>query len=372
MKPAIYIFIFLLSFTELFSQNSATLYQNYSEFAPLNSRKLYFRLENIDFLKNNEYTGDMVKGYTLIGSWMRPKLVYYPSEKLRIESGGHFLKYQGREEFDHVSFWFNTHYRLFNELSVVFGNLNNNANHHLIRPLFEPEQYLTEKPEAGIQFLFNNRWLSSDLWLNWEQFILSEDPFQEHFTFGWSSDFQLWSRGLSRIGIPLQLIISHKGGQIDTSEEPVQTIRNNALGISFSRDLTSPVLKQWSITAWYTSFKDASGTKKFAYDKGNGLLLEAYIDSRYGRVTGNYWNAHQYIAPKGMELFQSVSTKIPGHSVTDREIISLNYDINKQVMRGANFGFSLETHYDLRAENLSYVWGFFFTFNESFFIYLLP
>ena len=194
MKLATYIFILLLPVTELIAQNSTTLYQNYSDFNPSDQRKLFFKLENIDFLKNNEYTGDIVTGYTLIGGWMRPKLVYYPSDKLRLELGGHFLKYHGREEFDNISFWFNTHYKPFKELSVIFGNLNNNANHHLIRPLFEPEQYFTEKPEGGIQFLFNNRWLSSDLWLNWEQFILPDDPFQEHFTFGWSSDFQLWSR----------------------------------------------------------------------------------------------------------------------------------------------------------------------------------
>ena len=371
MKRATCIFILFLSLTRLVAQNSTSIYWNDPEFNSSDQRNLFFRIENQNFLKNNEYTGDIVTGYTLIGAWMRPKLLYYPSENLRLEVGGHFLKYNGRDEFEHCSFWYQAHYKPSEIFSVLLGNLNNNANHYLIRPLFEPEQYFTEKPEEGIQFLFNNSWLNSDLWLNWEQFILPKDPFQEHFTVGWSTEFQLLSSAFTRIGMPVQLLITHKGGQIDTSDDPVQTLCNKALGISFTRDLTSPVIKQWSMASWYATFKDVSGTKKLGYDKGNGILLEAYVDTRFGKLTGSYWNANKFIATKGMDLYQVISSKIEGRSVKNREIVSLNYDYTKQVAEGANFGVSMESYYDFKVEKLSYVWGFFLSFNESFFLKVL-
>ena len=39
------------------------------------------------FFQNNEYSSDLMKGYTLPGAWLRPQLTYTPLPQVRIAVG---------------------------------------------------------------------------------------------------------------------------------------------------------------------------------------------------------------------------------------------------------------------------------------------
>ncbi|MBA4321655.1 MAG: hypothetical protein C0408_02440, partial [Odoribacter sp.] len=56
---------------------------------------VYLSLKNINFLKDNEYYSPIIEGYTLVGYFIQPAIVYMPSEKLRIRMGTHILNYAG-------------------------------------------------------------------------------------------------------------------------------------------------------------------------------------------------------------------------------------------------------------------------------------
>ena len=58
-------------------------------------RQLSVELDNLSFFKDNEYSGKVVKGYSLPGFWVQPKLIYYPLTRVKLELGAHLLVYHG-------------------------------------------------------------------------------------------------------------------------------------------------------------------------------------------------------------------------------------------------------------------------------------
>ena len=97
MKPKLIIFLLI----QIFSIQivSAQLFPpSFYRSAQIDSsldNTLSFRIENSNFFKNNEYFNDIIQGYTLIGWFINPKLIYYPAKNAKIEAGIHFLKYSG-------------------------------------------------------------------------------------------------------------------------------------------------------------------------------------------------------------------------------------------------------------------------------------
>ena len=51
---------------------------------------LYLNFRNISFIRNNEYSNPVTEGYTLIGWFIQPELVYRPAQKVELRLGAHF------------------------------------------------------------------------------------------------------------------------------------------------------------------------------------------------------------------------------------------------------------------------------------------
>ena len=168
-------------------------------------RQLSVELDNLSFFKDNEYAGKVVKGYSLPGFWLQPKLVYYPLERVKLELGAHLLVYHGANKYPsmayqdiaqwkgnqyqkgtHILPYFRAQMALSEQVDVVLGNLYGAANHRLIAPLYNPELNLTCDPEMGLQVLYRTRRFDLDAWVNWQSFIFKEDTHQEAFTVGLS------------------------------------------------------------------------------------------------------------------------------------------------------------------------------------------
>ena len=67
-------------------------------------RQLSVELDNLSFFKDNEYSGKVVKGYSLPGFWLQPKLVYYPLERMKVELGAHLLVYHGANKYPSMAY----------------------------------------------------------------------------------------------------------------------------------------------------------------------------------------------------------------------------------------------------------------------------
>lgn len=60
---------------------------------PHETQTLQLKVDNMFFFKDNEYDGNVQKGYSLPGVWIRPRLTYQPTRRLRLEVGLHALAY---------------------------------------------------------------------------------------------------------------------------------------------------------------------------------------------------------------------------------------------------------------------------------------
>ncbi len=74
--------LFLFGLQSINAQLDQVWRYTYPEFVEGQENKLFFRLENNNFFKNNEYFGDYTEGYTLIGYTIQPTFMYYAGKKL--------------------------------------------------------------------------------------------------------------------------------------------------------------------------------------------------------------------------------------------------------------------------------------------------
>jgi hypothetical protein len=220
-----------------------------------------------------------------------------------------------------------------------------------------------------LQFIINTSHIKSDIWVNWERFILKDDPYQEEFTFGTSSVFNFLNGGNTDIEIPLQTLITHKGGQIDQSPLPVQTMLNAMSGLVtkqfwlYRNSLTCDLL------GFYykgLSMPDYPQPNSQIYKEGwalYGKLKYQYKDLELG---AGLWYANKFIAPRGEALFQCVSNIDPAYSQDIRRLITAKIKYN--TMLGSQFRMNLigEYYWDYENSIHDFSLGFYLSVDEKF------
>jgi hypothetical protein len=353
-------------------QTLPDIYQPYKMTDSTETGALNFRIESMGFFQNNEYLGNFVDGYTLPGFLLRPKLTFSPVEGLYLEAGAHLLKYSGRDQMSYALPWFSTRYNFSDRFSAVVGNLNQNNQHRLLEQLWEPERMYTEKPESGLQFLYSGEKLNAQTWVNWEQFIQKDDPFQEHFAFGLTSDYRAYQNSELSLKIPVQVLFYHQGGEINSGvagvRPRVQTRANFAAGWELSLNVGEK-LKMINLNGYWLGYNAVTkDSNTLPFDKGHAYLFEASAQMKQSRISLSYWNAYQFIAPKGRLLYQSVSDSDPTFTQADRSIISAKYFWQRKIAKDAHVAFQLESYIDTQTGDFSYSYGFFLLLNQDFVI----
>ena len=323
--------LFIFCTTSLRAQMVDKICTTDFEIDPERKKELSFELDNISFFKNNEFDGTMLKGYTLPGLWVQPKLVYYPTDNIRLEAGAHLLWYSGAYQYPCFSYtdisnWKGTQYQrgahvlpyfraqlALGDVHFVLGNIYGGANHRLIDPLFNPELNLTADPEAGIQILYNSKNFDLDVWGNWQSFIFRGDTHQEEFTFGVSSRVK-FNRETSPVHcyIPIQLLAQHRGGELDTiTDNSVQTLMNGAVGLGITWNMERRILKRVNVEFDAAGYYQQAG-ELWPFDKGFGLYGSAFVDLKDFRVKAGYWQCDNFVSMFGIPYFGAVSMKEEG------------------------------------------------------------
>ena len=224
--------------------------------------------------------------------------------------------------------------------------------------------------ENGIQFIWNSERIFTDLWLDWEQQIFQDDPFQEKFNVGLSSEFIILKKDNHyKLSIPFQNLVRHEGGQINSNnDEPLTTIFNNATGLSFSKPVNRKLIHKFDFSSFIVNYQDLSPNKRQMYIDGTAsyTTLEL-INSNFDFLVG-YWYGKQYIAPIGNPIYETYSrTKFYVEEPVRQLIIGkLNYQ--KDVFNGIYLGVRFETFYDLPGSNFEYTWAVMVVLNEKFFL----
>jgi len=328
-----------------FGQNDYPIFRYYESFKPDSTGNFYLALDNVNFFKNNEYKSDLATGYTLTGAWIRPKMVYYPDAKLRMEFGGNVLKYNGRDQYYHLLPWFNVQYQPTEKITLILGNLNSDQNHNLPEFLYDPERFLTAQPEAGLQGKYKSDRFTADLWIDWQQFIVKGDPFKERFAFGAVANWKIFEKDNTSVTFPLAFYGLHQGGEIDTAPGLAKSFISITPGLSFKKQISDKIFKGWSLSTHYSITTHEKDNLVFDESKGWGVDANATIETRFGGLTATYWHGHQYYTPQGGSLFQNMS-KTGIKMIPENELIDLKYHYFHQIMANTYFGFVFDYYYD--------------------------
>jgi hypothetical protein len=331
------------------------------------TNKLFLNIYNTNYLKNNEYFGKVIEGYTLFGFNFAPKVTYSPNSKIKLSAGANLLSYYSRNDETKISILLSFQYKLLPKLDFVLGNIYGTVNHKLIEPLFDYEHYLNNNIENGVQFLWNGERFKADLWLDWQKQIFYDDPFQEKFNVGLSANYSLFKNDNSQLSIPFQNLIRHEGGQINSNnDKPLKTIYNNAIGLSYLKNFESKFLHDLRLSSYWVNYQDLSPTKQQMFIDGSGSYSTLELFNNSFDFMLEYWYGEQFIAPSGNPLFESYSRTNIFVEEPVRQLIMGKISYHKDILEGLNLGFRFDSYYDLDESELEYFWSVLIVFNDKF------
>lgn len=348
------------------AQNDLSIRHTHIEFDSTKTKQLIFQLENHNFLKNNEYFGDLIEGYTLTGYSLQPALCYYPTTNFRLTAGVHLQQYNGTKTYDKVLPVLSAQVRFNNRLSMIMGAIKGHVHHNMPEPLLDPEWQINRPVETGIQFLYNTTRFKADLWLDWNQFIKQNDTIPEKFIAGLNGHFFLnRPNNAWELQIPLQMVASHRGGQISNYDEPMESLVNLGTGITAERKLGGK-LKGIKLSAQMFYFKDLTDKKERPLNSGYALYPNICLNTTWGEALVGYWHGHDFFSPKGNPLFISTSTYLDDFYRKNRDLLTMKYNYNLMIKGQLKFNFGAEAYYDLNSNQLEYFYGLNLIFTPSF------
>jgi len=370
----VFITLLLVFFIGKTQSQDNSIFLTYSEIQDTNINKLVFDFKSTSFLKNNEYF-EILRGWTGIGFMLKPQITYQPSETTKIEAGYFIEKYSGRDDFFKPIPLFRIQQKLSKSIEVVMGHLYGNLNHKLAEPMFQFDRYYTDNIEYGIQFLFNNKYFESDLWMNWEKFIFYDDPYKEEFVLGNTSSIKYQINSNFKLRIPIHYTWTHAGGQIDLHDEnrgPIMSLNNKMIGLNLIYE-PKTWIKALSLEYSYFDYKAPSNPPKGnkfhqLFDDGNGHSIKSNIDFGKFKIMLEYWKAHNYIAKRGENIFASTFEHFPETYLNDVELLNsklvYNFNINENIV----FSLRTDLYYRTSTKNLYYSYSFYFVYNDLFLI----
>lgn len=359
------ILVFLLSNFVSFAQLENEFFTDETSFCHNDSSQLILSIKNTNFFKNNEYFNEFVKGYTLIGYFINPRISYLPHKKIYFEFGGHFLKYSGVNDFSLKIPTFRVVYKAGKHFHIVLGNIYGTYNHDLIRPIYHTERYFTDNIENGLQFLVNKPHFKMDTWLNWEQYIFNQSPFQEIFTIGNSSEIVFTNTKKHQVSLPMQAIITHRGGQIDAADGEVESLANTALGLRYNYLNKNTLIQKIQFSGSLVSFADISPNKWLPYINGYGIYSKMFIESKHFALIAGHWYGDMFITTRGEPIFQSISTHIKDYREDKRALIFNQFYFQSVFYKNFIFRAGFTTYFDLYNDTLDYSYQIYISFNQD-------
>ncbi len=335
-------------------------------------RNLSFRFESTSFLKNNEYESDFATSLSGIGVMLKPTLEYYLNYNTRLNVGFFGTKFSGVNHFTNLIPIYQIHHKIIPGLELVFGSLYGNLNHGLSEPFYRFDLYYTNNIEYGLQLLHKSKYTESDVWLNWEKFIFEGDPFQEEFTVGNHTKLNfIKTKGIDIKG-DLQVLLFHKGGEIDTYAGPAIYIFNGAYGLDLTLKTKHINYSLKPKLFWYQGLRLPNNPKSEnyqPYNNGKGLMVSSDVDHKFMNFEFGYWKGEKFLSSKGESLFMSVSESSPNFHQANRKIFYSKLRLKRYLSDNLKLELRGNLYVDLKNDVLpDYSFGLYFIANELFFL----
>lgn len=363
---------FLLIFISLFSVSysqldNSSLFFN-TEIDTTKEQALYVKIQNLNFMKNNEYSGTIADGFTLFGYQFNPQIGYQISKNLSIEGGIFLNKDFGNDNFTQVLPTFSVRYHK-KDFKMLFGNLDGSINHQMIEPLYNFERLITNRLENGFQFKGNKKHFDYDVWVNWLSMIYRYSNYHEKIFVGINSNIYKFNGDKWEFKLPFQTIVIHSGGQIDTVHDGSTTDFNSALGVVLNYKSKLKYLQNVYVdTRYVLRSNNFYHSPIVIHSLGDGILANIGFNSAHQtNVVFSYWYCDNYYNEFGGDLYSSKSRTVayPYYSERIRELFFIRVTKKIPLAKGINLTLRAEPYFDLRSHFFEYSYGFYINIDEK-------
>lgn len=320
-----------------------------------NEKEVRVNLETKSFFQNNEFETNFTKGKTITGLQLLPLLAFGNQRDYETKLGVFVQKYSSVDKVSQSNLFFSTSVFPTNNTQILLGSYFEAED--FIAPLYSYEHQLTDRQKEGVLIKKNRKSADYSLWLDWRNFIFQGSSFQEEFTVGFSR--QKTSRFNRRVFIPLQLLIIHAGGEIDTSEKPKKTTFNPVVGLSFS---PSP---QVLVENYFLSYIDGSNQKSVQISKGEALFSRIIAKRKFSKTELFFFYADRFYSEFGDPLFWSFSQNLQNLEKQRRRNVGINLSFERKITDDVNYSVKLNSNYDLVQSCLNYSYGIYIDYDLS-------
>ncbi|MFT3682136.1 MAG: hypothetical protein QM791_17815 [Ferruginibacter sp.] len=335
------------------------------------SNTLSFAYSNLFYIKDYEYFNSIQTGYTYFGTWQKPELVYQPNKWLRLHAGLLAQRDFGDHKFSKVRPVYSAQIQQKN-FRFIFGTLEGNQSHDLIEPLLSYDKIIERPVEEGVQFKYNSHRFNADFWLDWEILQTENSDFPEEFNGGAAFSYTLTKPTSAwQVKIPVQFILPHKGGQLDTNSSAVSTVINTAQGlwVEWNNPDKESWLKQFRTDGYHAGYFHSESASPYPFNKGNGALVNLFLKSKWDiSFLASYWGGSKFIAPRGAKIYESVSSisTLPDYYETSRQLLFLNMIYEKQLAPGLYIDARFSPYFDLKNKLREYSFQILLSYRDVF------
>ncbi|MBP8960070.1 MAG: hypothetical protein KBG40_06550 [Bacteroidales bacterium] len=318
-----------------------------------NKETLWLDIKSISFIKNNEYFNPIVEGYTLIGSFLRPVLIYAPSNNFDLSIGLHQQIYAGTSKSIRPHLLFSVNWKLSEKSILTLGALDGCDKHRMYDPHFNAERIYSDFDETGASFVTETPYFFSDTWINWENFIFKGDTVREIFTAGESFNYKMpIFNETIRLNLPLQAKFKHFGGQISNYSGHVLTFLNFSTGVGIDFNIANGNYGIPGVEYLHFIYRELTekGDAITTHGSASWLRFHYHYKSLY---FGSYlWFASNFFAPDGNQIYGCVSDYKENYLLSKRKIWTNS--INFTFRPGGIFEFLLgfEGYYDFKLKRM--------------------
>ena len=337
--------LFFLPFWSFGQLDNSPFYTNDS----LNGKPndVYLHVKSLGFNRNDEYYSRFANGQTHFGYQFNPEIEYYFSDKITLTTGLFVQKDFGNNQYTVLQPTYRLKLKHKNNL-FIFGNIRSHLNHKYIEPLMDFEQFYFRPLENGLQYLIYRKSFEADLWLDWEKMIYPNSPFLEEITGGMTTNTTLFQNEKIKLKMPLQWLVYHEGGQLDTTNSEISLISNGALGFTLEYLTKSKLIDKITLDNYLTYYSKHFGIDKFQLKQGNGIYLNATFQKKHQMVMFSYWQGYNYFSMHGGPIYlsQSRSFKNNGDIEAQRKLLFIRIISNFKLSEDVNLSMRLEPFYD--------------------------
>jgi hypothetical protein len=161
-------------------------------------------------------------------------------------------------------------------------------------------------------------------------------------------------------------VVAHRGGQIDISEENMQTLVNLSAGINLEYYFTESHDFFVRFENHFLKFSDNSPEPEMQFKNGKGFYSKLCINAASLLFSMHYWSGNQFISARGEPYFMSISQNDVAYTEKKRELLGLSLLYSKKIKHGLSFGAGADVFFNISTSNLDYSYSAYLIYNGVF------